>query len=287
MQEINIQFSVFKEKLDSSILEGIDPRKGKLQAAMHYSLSLPGKRLRPLLFFSTVSALGGEPLAHLDVASSLEIIHTYSLIHDDLPCMDNDDLRRGMPTVHCRFDEATALLAGDTLLTWAFERLSHAGGLNDSQQVSLIRLITRAIGLQGMAGGQALDLAFKSDVEDIPLIHRLKTAELIRASMEAGAIVTSREELRPLIGRAAMAIGLAFQLADDLLDVEGDPMLVGKKLRKDEGNHSPNAVIHLGRETVTAEMERLYQSALQDLTAGQILTPALKTLFHMMVYRTA
>jgi geranylgeranyl pyrophosphate synthase len=287
MQNIKKQFSDLKDQLDTAIVEGLDPQQGRLQAAMHYSLSLPGKRLRPLLFFSTVSALGADPLAHLDVASALEIIHTYSLIHDDLPCMDNDDLRRGMPTVHRRFDEATALLAGDTLLTWAFERLAAARGLDDKRIVSLIRLITHAIGVAGMAGGQALDLGFQSDAGVIPLIHRLKTAELIRASMEAAAIVSGADERQDPIGRCALTIGLAFQLADDLLDLEGDPLLVGKKLRKDAGNHSPNAAIHLGRDRVIADMETLYQNALKDLSHCRIDTPELKTLFNMMVYRTA
>ena len=138
-----------------------------------------------------------------------------------------------------------------------------------------------------MAGGQALDLGFMGDEAQITPIHRLKTAELIRASLEAGTIVANRPDLRDRVGRSALAIGLAFQLADDLLDVEGDPNLVGKKLRKDEGNHSPNAVLFRGREAVVRDMDSLYRQALAELEACRLDSPELQALYHMMVYRTA
>ncbi len=278
---------MLREKLDESLVSGIDPGHSRLLAAMHYSLSMKGKRLRPLLFFTTVDALNDDPLRFVDVAACLEIIHTYSLIHDDLPCMDNDDLRRGMPTVHRHFDEATALLAGDTLLTWAFERLADAANLSAEQVVDLLRLITHAIGVAGMAGGQEMDLAFIGDENDIPAIHRLKTAELIRASMTAAAVVCRKKGVISVLERSAVSIGLAFQLADDLLDVEGDPELVGKKLHKDEGNRSPNAVLYLGVERVKMEIGRLYRQALVDLETIGIATPALTALYKIMVYRKA
>lgn len=287
MDEIHNRWRLLGEKLNLSLLEGIDPAAGRLQAAMHYSLSLKGKRLRPLLFFTTVDALDGDPFLFMDLAASLEIIHTYSLIHDDLPCMDNDDLRRGMPTVHRQFDEATALLAGDTLLTWAFERLTGISGLDSDQTVALIRLITHAIGVEGMAGGQGLDLAFKGKKEDIPRIHKMKTAELIRASMASAAIVCRRPDLLAPIERSAEYIGLAFQLADDLLDVVGDPELVGKKLQKDGKNMSPNAVLFLGMDAVRSEIERLHHQALWELDGIGLATEAMKTLYQMMVFRKA
>lgn len=287
MKEIEQSWHLYRERIDNALLQGIDPDKSRLAAAMHYSLSVKGKRLRPLLFFTTVDALGEDPLRYIDVAACIEIIHTYSLIHDDLPCMDDDDFRRGMPTVHRKFDEAMALLAGDTLLTWAFERLADAPALEDAQKVALMKLITHAIGVQGMAGGQGLDLAFRGRKEDIPDIHRMKTAELIRASVSAGALVCRRQDVLPLLERSAMAIGLAFQLADDLLDVVGDPELVGKKLRKDGDNNSPNAVLHLGMDQVKAQIETLHRKAVLDLEAIAVATPAMKALYAKMAFRTS
>ena len=192
-----------------------------------------------------------------------------------------------MPTVHRQFDEATALLAGDTLLTWAFERLANAECLDADQTVAIIRLITHAIGIEGMAGGQGLDLSFNGEKANISKIHRLKTAELIRASMAAAAIACRREDLMSVIESSALAIGLAFQLADDLLDEVGDPDLVGKKLRKDAGNQSPNAVLYLGRERVENEISRLYQQAVKFLEQAEIASPAMKSLYEKMAFRTA
>jgi len=287
MDDIQNQWPFFCERLNESLLWGIYPESNRLSAAMHYSLSLKGKRLRPLLFLTTIDALRGDPIRFIDVAACLEIIHTYSLIHDDLPCMDNDELRRGMPTVHCQFDEATALLAGDTLLTWAFERLAWATNLDADQVMALIRLITHAIGVEGMAGGQGMDLAFCGQADEIPRIHRLKTAELIRASMAAAAIVCRCDDIIPVLSRSAIDIGLAFQLADDLLDVTGDPALVGKKLHKDEENMSPNAALYKGIDQVIMEIDILHSRALEALNEIGIATTALKALYKMMAHRMA
>ena len=151
-----------RDSVDEEILKGIDPGKGTLEAAMHYALSIRGKRLRPLLFLTFLDACGRRPLDGIDIAVAIEIIHTYSLIHDDLPSMDNDDLRRGLPTVHRKFNEAVALLAGDTLLTYAFEKIV-SSPLPAEKKIRILSIISRSIGKEGMAGGQLLDLEFRGD----------------------------------------------------------------------------------------------------------------------------
>lgn len=272
--------------VDRELLAGLDPRRGTLEAAMHYALSVGGKRLRPLLFLSLLEACRVEPLPHLGMASALEIIHTYSLIHDDLPAMDDDDLRRGMPTVHKKFNEAAALLAGDTLLTFAFEKIA-AAPLPAEQAVAIMALITRCIGKEGMARGQALDLEFAGDAAAIAEIHRLKTAELIKGSLLAAAVIARLDDSRrALLERAGVALGLGFQLADDLLDVVGDEGQAGKKLRKDRGNRSPNAVLYRGLEAVRAELDGLYREACGCLERMGIDHPPLLDLARGMLYRS-
>jgi len=272
--------------VDRELLAGIDPRRGTLEAAMHYALSVSGKRLRPLLFLTLLDAcrLGAERF--LGLASALEMIHTYSLIHDDLPAMDNDDLRRGMPTVHRKFNEAVALLAGDTLLTFAFERIVEAP-LPAEQTVEIMGVITRGIGKEGMAQGQALDLEFRDDAGAIPEIHRLKTAELIKASLLAAAVVAGFDRgRRDLLERAGTALGLGFQLADDLLDVTGDEKLAGKKLRKDGAKRSPNAVLYSGVEAVQARIDAHYREARQWIDELGIHFPPFLFLAKSMLYRS-
>ncbi len=184
--------------VDRELLDGIQPGNGTLEAAMHYALTVRGKRLRPLLFLTLLDASRIEAERFIGLASALEIIHTYSLIHDDLPVMDNDDLRRGMPTVHRKFNEAVALLAGDTLLTFAFEKITSAP-LAAEKIVAIMGIITRCIGKQGMAQGQALDLEFSGQAEIIDDIHRLKTAELIKGSLLAAAQIADFDRPSPAI----------------------------------------------------------------------------------------
>jgi len=159
------------DAVNREILKGIEPRNGTLEAAMHYALTVNGKRLRPLLFLALLDAYQKDSEKFIGLASALEIIHTYSLIHDDLPVMDNDDLRRGLPTVHKKFNEAVALLAGDTLLTFAFEKIA-AAPLPAEKTVAIIGIITRCIGKDGMAKGQALDLEFRGDALAIEAMER-------------------------------------------------------------------------------------------------------------------
>ena len=223
---------------------GADPRAQeivrpeRLLAAMRHAVLNGGKRLRPFLVLEVNALLGGADAAALDAAAAFECVHCYSLVHDDLPAMDDDDLRRGQPSVHIAFDEATAILAGDALLTMAFDLLaaSEAPGLTAAARGDLVVLLARAAGLGGMAGGQMLDLMHESMPADAPTvttIHAMKTGALIGAACEAGAIIaggTEREAMR----RFGAMIGLAFQLADDLLDVTADAAAMGKATGKDE-----------------------------------------------------
>jgi geranylgeranyl diphosphate synthase, type II len=280
----------FLEELTSAISDvlpgDLDPHQGELSAAMHYALSVKAKRLRPLLFLCLTDFFRHSWRDCLEVAAAIEMIHTYSLIHDDLPCMDNDDLRRGMPTVHKVFGDAIALLAGDTLLTYAFERISRCP-LPPVTIVAIIRILTVSIGKEGMAGGQALDLVFRGEREQIHHIHRLKTARFIAGVFKAAAIVADLPH--PTAHRlfeAGLIIGEGFQLADDLLDITGNEIEVGKKLRKDDSNQSPNAVIHLGMEQVRHDIDEAYDRTIAILQELEISHPPFLNLIEKMVYRS-
>ncbi len=218
----------------------------RLQAAMRYSVLNGGKRLRPLLVYITGEALGAR--AHdLDVpAAAVELIHAYSLIHDDLPAMDDDDLRRGRPTCHKAFDEGTAILAGDALQALAFAALGVAdNGLSDATRVRMLSVLAKAIGTAGMAGGQAMDLEATRqppDAAGIEQMHRLKTGALIRASVELGALAApgTAQAHRDALRQYGEEIGLAFQIQDDILDVTGDTAVLGKRTGADAAHGKPN-----------------------------------------------
>ena len=241
-------------------------RPANLLAAMRYGVLNGGKRLRPFLVMETASLLGADPSAAARVGAAIECLHCYSLIHDDLPAMDNDDLRRGQPTVHVAFDEATAILAGDTLLTLAFEVIASPQTKTDADhRVELVHELTKAAGIGGMAGGQALDLAAETaqpDEAGIIKLQAMKTGALIRYSCEAGAILAGaprqdRERLR----RFGEAIGLAFQLADDLLDVTGDAEAVGKATGKDAALGKATLVGLHGQEWAQEQLSGLVSEA--------------------------
>lgn len=213
----------------------------RLAKAMRYSLMAGGKRLRPILCLAAAEGVGGQVEDVLEAACALEMIHTYSLIHDDLPAMDDDDLRRGNPTCHIAFDEATAILAGDALLTLAFQMLSAVEIKDDkqgSQWLTVIRRIAHAAGFQGMVEGQMRDIASENTIlslDELEKLHSLKTGALIEASIYSGAILGggSSEQIQQL-GIYAKNIGLAFQVKDDILNVEGDPKLLGKGIGTDK-----------------------------------------------------
>jgi farnesyl diphosphate synthase len=224
--------------LDDRIQPGEIARPAKLLKAMRHGVLNGGKRLRPFLVLESASLFGADQDAALRVAAALECVHCYSLIHDDLPAMDNDDLRRGQPTVHKAFDEATAILAGDSLLAFAFDVIaSDATALSSERRTALVLALARAAGVGGMAGGQALDLQAehsRPDESGIITLQAMKTGALIRFACEAGAIVAGAPQAdRERLAEFGSAIGLAFQLADDLLDLTSDATTLGKAAGKD------------------------------------------------------
>lgn len=213
-------------------------RPPRLMAAMRHGVLNGGKRLRPFLVMESAALFGADTPAALRVAAALECIHSYSLVHDDLPAMDNDDMRRGQPTVHRKFDEAAAILAGDSLLTYAFELVAaEETELDPKTKVALVAALARAAGIGGMTGGQALDLEaekVKPDEAGIIRLQAMKTGALIRFACEAGAIIgNANARDRERLAEYGSAIGLAFQLADDLLDVTADAAHMGKATGKD------------------------------------------------------
>ena len=237
-----------------------------LAAAMRYAVLDGGKRLRPLLVLATCEALGGNAQAALRAACAVELIHAYSLVHDDMPCMDNDVLRRGKPTVHVHMGEATALLAGDALQALAFELITQ-----DEQQVPLIMqarlcgLLARAAGARGMAGGQAIDLAsvgLQLDEAQLRHMHSLKTGALLECSVLMGA--TCGEVAEPVwnsLQTLGRALGLAFQVVDDILDVTADSSTLGKTAGKDAAHDKPTYVALMGLERSRALADALRQEA--------------------------
>lgn len=211
-----------------------------LKDSMHYSLQAGGKRIRPILLLAVLHELGENHPDALKVAASIEMIHTYSLIHDDLPSMDNDDLRRGMPTNHKVFGEAIAILAGDALLTYSFGVIARLNHVSSDDKVRLIDLLSVAAGAEGMVGGQVLDIEGEEKtltLAELEQVHRLKTGALLTYSILAGAILgKAQPEEMVALGRFGEHIGLAFQIQDDILDVTGTSQELGKTAGKDESS---------------------------------------------------
>jgi geranylgeranyl diphosphate synthase type II len=279
-------FDRLTSEVNKSLLNGIECRGSFLEEVICYSLSVKGKRMRPLLFLTLIDAFNGNISNVMDIACAIEYIHTYSLIHDDLPVMDDDDFRRGMPTVHKKFNESIALLAGDTLLSLAFERIS-ISRISELQMARIIWILTSSIGINGMAGGQALDLEFKGEKQKIFRIHRMKTAELIKGTMlSAAEILNLTENQKKLLRSAGIFIGIAFQMADDLLDIEGDEKEVGKKIHKDKINQSPNSVIYYGKDFVASKIDYLYRKTLDRLHKAKIDYPPFMDLIRRMAFRS-
>ena len=245
-------------------------RPARLREAMRYSSLGGGKRFRPFLVVESASLFKVPRENALMAGAALECVHCYSLVHDDLPAMDNDELRRGQPTAHRKFDEATAILAGDGLLTFAFDILSrpetHA---EPAVRIELVGALARAAGLGGMAGGQMLDLAAegrfgaqKHGAGDVRLLQAMKTGALLRFGCEAGGILAAAAKpQRSALDRYGSAVGEAFQIADDLLDIEGDPALVGKQTGKDAAAGKATFVSVLGVDGAKARLRELVGEA--------------------------
>ena len=267
-----------------------DDARASLYRAMRHAAIGGGKRLRPLLLVATADLFGVDRECSGRAATALEAIHVYSLIHDDLPAMDDDDLRRGKPTVHRAFDEATAILAGDSLHALAFELLGDAATHADPfVRAELVLDLARAAGPAGMAGGQAMDLEAERTNFDLPTVTRLqalKTGALIAAAVEAGAILgrvppDGRTGLRGY----ARDIGLAFQIADDLLDAEGDEDAVGKALRKDEAAGKETFLSLMGTERARAQAALLVDQAIEHLRGYGREADLLRDVAHYVLAR--
>ena len=243
-----------------------------LEAAVQYAVHAGGKRVRPCMLYAAARSIVHHncEFGRFDhLATAIELIHTYSLIHDDLPAMDDDDLRRGKPTLHKAYDEATAILVGDGLQARAFELVAEAPGLSNDKKVKIIKALAQSSGLQGMVGGQYIDISSTGkelSLEELRAMHELKTGALIRAALAMGGIAAgaSDEQLAALddYGRH---IGLAFQVVDDILDVEGDTATLGKTQGKDGEANKPTYVKLLGLEGAKVEAQRLLEASLTAL----------------------
>ncbi|MEH6625677.1 MAG: (2E,6E)-farnesyl diphosphate synthase [Motiliproteus sp.] len=243
----------------------------KLFDAMHYSTFNGGKRLRPVLVYAACEAAGGALAAADPAAAAVECIHAYSLIHDDLPAMDDDDLRRGKPTCHIAFDEATAILAGDALQALAFEVLAAPiEYLQAAQQLEIVRTLSSASGDKGMVAGQSIDMCAVDshlDVQALERMHGLKTGALIRASVRMGALAADADETVLLaLDQYATAIGLAFQVQDDILDIESDTQTLGKPQGSDLAANKATYPSLLGMEQAKEKALQLHQQALDALS---------------------
>ncbi|MCG8909019.1 (2E,6E)-farnesyl diphosphate synthase [Pseudomonas sp. DP-17] len=264
----------------------------RIYAAMRYSVVNGGKRVRPLLAYAACEALGGEAERADGAACAVELIHAYSLVHDDLPAMDDDDLRRGQPTTHIAYDEACAILAGDGLQALAFEVIGNAQ-LNpqDAQtRLDMLMILTRAAGSSGMVGGQAIDLESvgrKIDQAALETMHRHKTGALIEASVQLGALASGRANADALeaLRRYAEAVGLAFQVQDDILDVESDTVTLGKTQGKDQAHDKPTYPALLGLDAAKAYALALRDQALAALEGFGDSAEPLRALARYIVER--
>ena len=253
-----------------SLVHAPDGADGRLFEAMRYSLFAGGKRLRPFLVLSGADLFDVPRDWTVNTAAAIEMVHTYSLVHDDLPAMDDDDLRRGKPTCHVAFDEATAILVGDSLLTLAFEAVTAPEGHPDpAVRAELACALARAAGGEGMAGGQAIDLAAETQqltLDEVIQLQRLKTGALFNFSCEAGAILAQEDGVaRAALRDYAACIGLAFQIADDLLDHEGSEADLGKAVGKDAAAGKATFVGLLGAEETRRRAEALVDDAIAAL----------------------
>ena len=281
MSDFDSRLNLYQQRVDKALdacLPDQLPVRHTLTEAMRYSvIGGGGKRIRPAMVYAAGEAMGVDAAILDTPACAVEIIHTYSLIHDDLPAMDDDDLRRGQPTCHRAFDEAVAILAGDALQAHAFEILANNDfHVEDRRRLEMITLLTQASGSEGMAGGQAIDLASvgkQLSLEQLEDMHRLKTGALIRASVLLGAMCNpaiSDDELK-LLGQYAECIGLSFQIQDDILDVVGDTETLGKPKGSDEKMQKPTYPSILGLDEsrqLALEQHELALSYLEQLDAN-------------------
>ncbi len=287
LKDIQARINQFLEEQ----LNQVDTQPAPLADAMKYALLLGGKRIRPFLVYATGRMLGAS-MNQLDyVAAAIEAVHAYSLIHDDLPAMDNDSLRRGAPTCHIAFDEATAILAGDALQAFAFETLTNATALSAEQKVRLVHALSHAAGAQGMCLGQSLDLISEHksvSLTELERIHNSKTAALLSAALIMGFICSPRysdKQLEQQLARYGAAIGLAFQVQDDILDIEGESSVLGKTVGADLASDKSTYPKLLGLDGAKQKAQDLYQIALSELDRIPFNSVALRALAEFIIHR--
>jgi geranylgeranyl diphosphate synthase, type II len=262
-----------------------------IKEAMEYSLKAGGKRIRPLLIFGTLDAFGLEPIQGLQTACAIEMIHTYSLIHDDLPCMDDDDLRRGKPTNHKVFGEAVAVLAGDALLTYSFEVIGKTPNefATSETKVKLMIEMAKAAGTEGMVGGQVADMLGEEQdlsLAELEYIHVHKTGKILGFCVLAGAIIAGASEAELVnLSRFAHHLGLAFQIRDDILDVEGNVDLIGKPVGSDTANHKSTYPLLLSMAGAKEALEKHIQAAKQFLQKTSLNTNILLEITDLVASR--
>ena len=272
------------------ILPPVEDAEGRLFDAMRYATLAGGKRLRPFLVLASSRLFDVPTDRATRVACALECIHTYSLVHDDLPCMDDDDLRRGIPTTHKKFDEATAVLAGDGLLTYAFEIIAHPDTHHDPLvRAELTYALAREAGAHGMVGGQMIDILAderEMDIGEVTRLQQMKTGALIRFAVDAGAIMgRATKDQHHALQNYAHDLGLAFQIVDDLLDVEGSVEEMGKAVGKDADGGKATFVSLLGVERARTQAEMLAEQAVVHLDIFDEKAELLRLLPHFVVNR--
>ena len=277
------------EQALDQVLPSSDLAPQVLHSAMHYSALGGGKRVRALLCYAAAEMCETDITIADAAASAIELIHAYSLVHDDMPCMDDDDLRRGKPSCHKQYDDATGLLVGDALQSLAFEVLSQANLCPQAcQQVSMINILAKAAGSRGMAGGQAIDLASVgkslSQIE-LETMHHLKTGALIQAAVLLGASNAPQPQITA-IRAYAKNIGLAFQVVDDILDVEADTSTLGKTAGKDANSNKPTYVTILGLEQAKRHAQQLYADAIHSLAPFGDKAQRLRELADLIMQRS-
>lgn len=261
-----------KNEIDKRLEELLIPvKEGLVKEAMHYSLLAPGKRLRPILFLSVLRSYQIDYHPYIDIACAIEMIHTYSLIHDDLPGMDNDDLRRGLPTCHKKFDEATAILAGDGLLNLSVSVILDMD-IDNQLKIDIMKRLYQASGVQGMIYGQQQDIYFenkKASLDELKDIHKNKTGEMIAASFQLAAMIANPDDYEKWTA-IGYNLGLAFQIQDDVLDIIGDEKNLGKTIGSDIENHKSTYVSLLGVGQSQTEVQSLFEKCFETIYAMRI-----------------
>ena len=282
--------------VNKSLQERIPPESGavkELLEAMHYAVMGGGKRIRPIFTLAACESAGTNILSAIDAACAIEMIHAYSLIHDDLPAMDDDDIRHGRASTHVVFGEAQAILAGDALQSLAFQLISESSQLTDPVKVSIVLLLSRAIGYSGMAGGQSMDIKteqLKISDSDLKLLHQAKTGALIKASIEIGALAS--EKINPsskefkVLSAFGSSVGLAFQIVDDLIDVTSTSKELGKPANSDRKNQKQTFVDVLGLENSKKLSNEIIEEAIALLDTTHLRGELLKSLALDCINRT-